>query len=364
MRELRIPDDVASILLGRDRSVSVAATGAGAGLQKALWDVPGISRILHSAEFPYATEALDRYLGYSPSKYCSKETAVAMSMEAYRRAWAPGVQTVGVGITGSVASSSEHRGDHRVFIATFSDEACHVDSLKLFKGSGRHARETDGAVTDAFGLTAIFSAAGVPYRPDVPAPVEEFSSEPALDVCEALLSERPFFSRGKRMPAPSGGLTIFPGAFNPPHPGHLWLGDSTGAIFHICVRPPHKPPLPPVEVLRRAKLLDGRDVFFSSGDPLYIDKARRHPGCKIVIGADAFVRMLDPSWGHPVEPMIREFAELGAHLFVADRVHGGKLVTLPDVWQPFMAGVCSRIVTPVEHVDLSSTAVRGATALT
>src|SRR3954468_8124020 len=85
--------------------ISIAASGAGAGLQKMLWDVPGISAVLMEGVFPYSTDATDQFLRFKPEQYCSAKTAMAMAMECYYRAYQPGgPKAIGVGLSASVAS--------------------------------------------------------------------------------------------------------------------------------------------------------------------------------------------------------------------------------------------------------------------
>jgi hypothetical protein len=137
------------------------------------------------------------------------------------------------------------------------------------------------------------------------------------------------------------------------------MASRARATFHVCVNPPHKAPLSSVDIVRRAKLLDGKDCLFTSDDPLYIDKARRFPGCTIVVGVDALIRMLDPKWGVEVGPMLEEFRRLKVRFLVADRIMDGKLVSLFDVGG-LPPDLCSRMFTPGEYVDMSSTALRKA----
>ena len=112
--------------------------------------------------------------------------------------------------------------------------------------------------------------------------------------------------------------------------------------------------------MERAKLLEGYARLFTQNDPLYLDKARKFPGAKIVVGVDALIRMLDPKWGVAVEPLIAEFRALGTKFLVADREVNGQVETLFHI-----AGapldICKRIDNPAEHYKMSSTALRNGT---
>jgi nicotinic acid mononucleotide adenylyltransferase len=129
----------------------------------------------------------------------------------------------------------------------------------------------------------------------------------------------------------------FPGTFDPPHEGHFGMARAveavTGkrAVWWITADPPHKPSVPFAELLGRVTRLKGHDTLFSRGDPLYIDKARRYPGCAFVIGTDALARMLDPKWGPSVAALVDEFRRLETRFYVTSRVVDGALVTLRDL---------------------------------
>jgi hypothetical protein len=126
-------------------------------------------------------------------------------------------------------------------------------------------------------------------------------------------------------------------------------------VFHVTLDPPHKPPIGTAQVLQRAKLLSGHDRFFSLGDPLYLDKARRWPGARILMGLDALERMLDPRWC-PVEPMMEEFIALGIRFFVVARgvdENSSWLdkLGMPPRWRELFTALPG-------HYDISSTELR------
>jgi len=348
-------------ILDKKNRVYIAASGAGAGIQKILWDVPGISSILVGAEFPYAPEATDRFLGFRPEHYCSEQTAISMAMEAYSRAYLPwAAPAIGLGLTASVASKTAHRGDHRVHVATVSDTGVWLYSMTLPKGSGTEARERDGDVCDTLGLIALLDSVHQRFEPalDLPPYTQEERSVQAM----TLLLEHPLFTAaGARQKSPTNGngLVLFPGAFNPPHEGHRWMAKEHDATFHITINPPHKPALTVAEVLQRAKMLEGFPRLFTTDDPLYLDKARRFPGAKILIGVDALERMLDPKWGIDIPPLLAELRQLGIKFLVADRELDGKIQTLEMIAGAPM-DICERILRPAQHLPMSSTKIREA----
>lgn len=288
------------------RRAFIIATGAGAGAQQRLWSTPGCSEFFAGAAFPYAQDQTDEILGFAPERYCSPETAIDLAMAAYYRAWLPGSDAIGVGLSASVASLMPHRGEHRIHAAVMTGAGVWLHSVTLPKGVGAGARASDGAAADQVILAML----------DHP---EQF--EPATAEARTRLFARPHWTAtGARRPwSPKPGTMLFPGAFNPPHAGHVEPAERLGAVFHVTADPPHKPALSVAELVQRAKMLHGRARLFTEGDALYIEKARRNPGAGLVIGADALERMLDPKWGPDPRAMLYEFARLGTTFHVIDR---------------------------------------------
>ena len=333
--------------------VYVACTGAGAGLQGLLWRLPGSSSFLVGASFPYAADATDEFLGFRPEKYCSPETALDLATEAFLRAGA-GPKAIGIGLTASVASHTAHRGDHRVHIAWLTARGAGAHDLVLEKGAGLERRTLDGEIADVAGLNAILDALGLEMaslwcglRPSGRTTRSARRSEQAGAtyvvsergaLARARFFRRPWFrADGTRAAAPETLKAGFPGTFDPPHEGHAGMAgafeDATGRAptFWVTADPPHKGPATLGELLGRARALRSRDVLFTEGDPLYLDKARKYPGCSFVIGADALARLLDPKWGVDTAPLIAELRALGTRFYVAGRVANGDLLSLADI---------------------------------
>jgi hypothetical protein len=308
-------------------SIHLIASGAGAGLQQILWQVPGSSSYLSGASFPYRPEETDKTLGFSPGSYCSRDTAFHFASVAYGRAFTFGhKRPIGLGITASVATEHAHRGDHRVHACVISDSQVLMQTVVLDKSVGFDARVSDGHVADSLGLSLLCAV----IDPEWDASFED-GTEYALE----RFYERPFFtSTGLRLPSAPDGVVLYPGSYNPPHPGHFGVASAVEratdlpVVFHVTADGPHKDPLKIQGLLKRARMLRGHDRLFTRGDALYIDKARRFPGSPIAIGADALMSMLDPKWGPSVLPMLYEMAQLGTRFYVADRLVGDELMTV------------------------------------
>jgi len=308
--------------------IYLACTGAGAGAQTEIWKTPGCSAYLAGAVFPYAHDQLQEFLGFAPEHACSADSALELAMAAYQRAWRPGSEAIGVGLTAVVASTREHRADHRIHGAVMTGEGIWASQLVLEKASGIEARGRDGERADQLVNALIASA-------HEPAARAAIGAEARAERARQLFFDHPVFSEAAtRSPLSDlGEGALFPGTFNPPHAGHLGAARACGEpiVFAITANPPHKPALSLAELLQRAKLLRGQRCVFTEGDALFLDKARRFPGRSILIGADALARMLEERWGAAIAPMLREFSELGTRFWVFGRTVNGQFMTAQNV---------------------------------
>src|SRR5271166_1721600 len=205
-------------------SIHVVATGAGAGLQQQLWSIPGSSAYLSGASFPYANEEQEELLGFMPEHFCSEEAAVDLASVAYMKSYRfGGKKPVGVGVTASVASEHEHRGDHRVFVCVMMEDKVRLLSQTLEKGVGRSKREVDGHLCDDLAFWMTLEALGI-----VPAD-HLLKSTDASEMALARFMLRPHFTaNGKRLEKvpKEGRYALMPGAFNPPHEGHFGVAEA------------------------------------------------------------------------------------------------------------------------------------------
>lgn len=309
--------------------VFIVCTGAGAGAQASLWNTPGCSAYLAGAEFPYAADQLEAFLGFAPMQACSRETALDMAMAAYMRAWSSaGDDAIGIGLSAVVATTREHRGAHRIHAAAITSTGAWSIDVALAKASGIVARSKDGARADELVVSLLDAARGRSNWARI-------GAEDTTALARRQFFARPLFSEsGQRFTLDAlGPGPIFPGAFNPPHAGHFGAADACAqtATFLICANPPHKAALSLQELLQRAKLLRGKRRAFTEGDSLYLEKARRFPHRSILLGADALARLLDEKWGVPLAPMLAEFEALGTHFLVFGRTMGDHFASAREV---------------------------------
>lgn len=346
-------------LLDRIPAVYVIATGAGAGFQKQLWDIPGASAFLVGAEFPYKMEVTSTLLGFTPEHFVSEETSLELAMAAYMKAYDTKEHrsnVIGIGLSGSVASLKEHRGDHRVFASVISDRAKFTLSITINKGKGQQVREEDGLIADELLRQALLRVLDLQEESSplfkghvLTHEVKDHSDEELT----TLIMKRPYFqANGLRtgfqleidgyVGCPRG-VVLYPGTFNPLHLGHKGCADNAEALFieerhrkpqvvyATCINPAHKPPPTAVDLLRKASQMKGNNFLLTQNDALYIEKARAFPFATFVIGADVLLTLLDPKWTTDPKALIDEFVKLGTRFYVVGRVVQQQFVTLYHV---------------------------------
>jgi len=351
----------------------VMATGAGAGIQEKLWTAPGIGSVLVGAQFPYAMEETNDFIGHKPDRYVSEETAISQASAAYMRAKAvSGLKpALGLGLTAAAATLKPPRGGHRVYAAVVSDLGCKGAYLQL---KDRDRRQWHGDLCDYLGMDLMdevlepgasmlsTDSYGAVVNQDISAKVAE------------IFWRRPVFmptgERRRVLPWLPHKVVHFPGSFNPPHAGHHHMAAVTErqqrfpVAYTINGDHPAKGPLGPVELLARAayfratKYENPRPLMFTRDQALFTDKARAlGVNGKLVVGADTLARMLDPQWGPRPTEVLQTFHDLGTRLYCFNR---GDLRVVPIIrslpnWEQYR----KIFVGLGDAPNISSTALRG-----
>lgn len=344
-------------------SMHVIATGAGAGFIQKLWEVPGSSSYLSGFTFPYAQEEQVELLGFTPEHYCSEEAAVDLASAAYMKAYRfGGKKPIGIGLTASVASEHEHRGDHRAFCCIMTDELVRTYHYNLIKGSGDVLRKLDGDSCDKTMFYMLSDVLGLHSH------IMLMSAVDAQHIAAERFWLRPRFHKSgiRDNSELFGRQGLMAGNFNPPHEGHLGMANAfknqTGwdAVFEVSTDPPHKKAMVVQDMLKRAKMLQGHERIFTQGCAKYIEKSRRFNGHPIIMGGDAGLRLFDPKWGIDPNELMLSFNNNDNKVYVADRMVDGKLIG--DIELAKMARQLGLGWDPFYHLDgqwdISSTELR------
>ncbi|KAL4611825.1 hypothetical protein ACB092_08G153800 [Castanea dentata] len=279
-----------------------------------LLSVPGASNTVLETVVPYSRMSMIQLLSKIPSKFCSQDTAEDMALLAYNRALklsTPGSPVLGVGFTGSLASSRPKLGDHRFHLSTRTADRLWVSTVTLSKGL--RTRDEEDKVSSHILLKAIANACRVPATFDSGLTESEVSDECEKQFdedqeLEQLINGQIYF---KIYPFASGTdmssaerKIILSGSFNPLHDGHLKLLEVAASIcgdaypcFEISAVNADKPPLTVSQIKDRVKQFKkvGKTVIISS-QPYFYKKAEIFPGSAFVIGADTAVRLVNPKY--------------------------------------------------------------------
>ncbi len=369
----------------------VAVTGGGSGAIAAMVQTPGASRTVLEAVVPYSQAAQVQWLGGAPDQACSAATARAMAMSAFIQARRLDAESdprrlLGVGCTASLASDRPKRGEHRIHVAVQTARETWSYSLPLVKD--RRDRSGEELAATALTLWAIAAACGVEGRPagDLLPPdgdeerLESDYERAPLAIAELLLGQRrcAVLKSGSTTEyfdaAQTPRLTaVFPGAFNPPHQGHLGMAAEAerrlgGPVaWEVSIANVDKPPLDYISIRERLAGLrreDDKRMAALTCSPTFREKAELFPGVVFVVGADTLLRIGDEHYygddDRGRDAAIAAIAQQGCRFLVFGREVAGRFQTLADLAIPApLRMICDEVPAADFREDVSSTALRG-----
>lgn len=357
------------------RQAVIGVTGGGSLVLSDLLSVPGASAFLLEARVPYAPLALKEWLGREPEQFCSRETALAMSVVAWQRAIklsASPAATIGVGCSAALASNRPKRGEHRAWIATHTANATRLVGLTLTKGLRDRTAE-ERLVADLL-LRLLSETCELTTQPVVN--LQEGDSL-ATEACVAteLLVELMAGRREKLWSIQSEWRTVptiqpvglLAGSFNPLHDAHRELARISeqrlgGAVaFELACVNVDKPPLDYLTIESRCRQFTDRPVVLTLA-PTFVLKARLFPNTAFIVGIDTANRIVQPKYYGNETDMLAALTEIlshGCRFLVAGRRAGNDFHTLPD-WglPPALQDLFEEIPEAEFRLDLSSTELR------
>ena len=381
-------------ILASGRQLVIAVTGGGSGAISALVQTPGASRVVLEAVVPYSLAALIEWIGGNPDQACSDATARAMAMAAFMRArqLAPVTDPrslVGIGFTGSMTTDRPKRGERRVHLAAQTAERTEVHSIRLYdihprilQADWHLARSHDEEFSTTTLLWLIARACG--------APVAQFSNRPSElwqgrvedarpEWTELLLGLHPLaivkpgstdehLTAGEAPPP----AVVFPGAFNPPHVGHLRMAEiaeqrlGQPVAWELSIANVDKPPLDFIAIRTRVDALRAADAqrpIALTNASTFREKANLFPGATFIVGADTLARIAEPRYyGGDAAQRDAAVAEITRHncrFLVFGREYEGRFRSLDDLALPAaLRTICDGVPATEFREDVSSTELR------
>lgn len=370
---------------------ALAITGGGSRAIPMLLETPGASRTVIAAIVPYSAAALADLLGAAPPQACSPEVARALAMKTFHFARERAGEhdphrLVGVGCTASLATDRPKHGDHRVHVAAQTADATAVWSLVLAKG--RRDRAAEELVAAELVVRVVAAAVGVSDPKSLSADLhladadrlDVDRADADMAVSELLLGARNkvLLTSGVAAPTPTADASfpalVFPGAFNPPHAGHLRMAAlaeerlNKTLTWELSIANVDKPLLDFIAIRDRVQALQSEDhnrQITLTRAPAFREKAALFPGATFVVGADTVVRIADPRYyGGDIARRDAAIAAIAGHacrFLVFGRQIGDRFETLSELdLPPALRALCDEVPAAEFREDISSTQIRKA----
>ena len=316
-----LPTSPIELLNRFDAQVVVVVSGGGTQVIPQLLAEGGASSVMLEALVPYAKSAIAEFLGGDPDAYCSDRTTRQLAVAGWQRSVklsSQGRNNVGIAATASLRSGKPKMGQHRVHVATHRVQETVTATLQLKKNARSRLEEEHVAALLCLDVlvSAVTETSNHPWRKELESlllPEEEIVRNVyKAPVCwQKLWSseefEEPIEINGagqirQRLGKVNNRL-IFSGSFSPLHEGHLAMARIAEEIaerpveWELSVTNVDKPMLDYIEVSRRVEQFEGKTLWLSRA-ATFIEKVHVFPQSTFVMGADTYVRLIDPKYYH------------------------------------------------------------------
>lgn len=165
------PQEIAQKLHSVPGRGCVVVTGAGVQAISDLFAEPGASRTILEAQVPYASRALDEFVGVQAEQHVSAEEALLIANAALARArhlaedGDPDQLFFGVGCTAAVATDRVRRGEDRAHVAWTN--GTRSGGISIWFDKSARTRAGEDAVISAIVMNSIAQAVNIEERLEV-----------------------------------------------------------------------------------------------------------------------------------------------------------------------------------------------------
>ena len=138
--------------------ITYVSSGGGTNAISSLLKVPGASNTILETYVPYSKKSMDLFLNKKPDHYCSLNTCLSMSANAYKKSIQiePDTKTkylIGIAVTASLATTYKKIGDHKFFIVIQTDS--HTKTVSCVLDKNTRSREEEEELITEYVLSLI-----------------------------------------------------------------------------------------------------------------------------------------------------------------------------------------------------------------
>ena len=301
--------------------VVVVVSGGGTQVIPQLLAEGGASNVMLEALVPYAKSAVAEFLGGNPDAYCSDRTTRQLAVAGWQRSVklsSQGRNNVGIAATASLRSGKPKMGQHRVHVATHRVQETVTATLQLTKNARSRLEEEHVAALLCLDVlvSTVTETTNHPWRKELESlllPEEEIvrnEYKAPVRWQELWISEEVeipieinIAGQTRQRLGQVNNRLIFSGSFSPLHEGHLAMARIAEEIaerpveWELSVTNVDKPMLDYIEVSRRVEQFEGKTLWLSRA-ATFIEKVHVFPQSTFVMGADTYVRLIDPKYYH------------------------------------------------------------------
>lgn len=369
----------------------IAVTGCSSLIVDLLLSRGGGSKTLLDARVPYSTEALKRFIGHTPKKFCSDEVAKELASSAYSLATELREEDItpvfGLGITATLRKKGPERKGriHNVYISFQTHQFTYSHQVVL---DPEIAREHQDFYVGLLALAVLCQQLGEGTLADLKRP-KAFSPSGGQVVVEVKESTEKEYHPERLQGLLSGeeclytplrngdflteNRVVIPGSFNPFHQGHRKMVEyalklnknAQRPVLEISITNVDKGKLSGFEVQKRINNLiqsgdAGRVDLAITNFPTAAEKAILFRNSTFIIGVDTWYRIIDPKYYNysqeECEVALEAIRETGCDFLVLGRLVNGHFHTLPT--DTTTRGLARGISEEEFRVDISSSQLR------